>query len=134
MSVIRTEWTRLQFERRFAKLRQPGDALTKIADDIWVTDGPVASHYDSTAPGLVVYGLVLLNDIDLELHYRGGIFPLKLGDAYCINGHQDHAALYPGGGAKRNGLFAVRVWDTPPGLSLARFAEQASTEKVKWIT
>lgn len=128
------EWTRAQFARRFAELRKPGDELTKIAADIWVTDGPVATHYDSTAPGLVTYGLVLLNDIDLELHYRGGVFPLKLGDAYCIDGRVDHAALHPGGGAKRDGLFAVRVWDIPPGASLAQFVESASTEKVKWIS
>jgi hypothetical protein len=114
-------------------LHHAGDHLTKIATDIWVANGPVAEHYDDTARGLVVYGLVLINEIDLELHYRGGIFPLKPGDAYCINGHQDHAALYTGGGAARNGLFAARVWDVPPGMSLAQFVEQASTEPVEWM-
>lgn len=124
-------WTRHKIEQQYARLRVPGDALTKIASDIWCCDGPVASHFDSTAQGLVVYGLVLVNDSDLELHYRGGIFTLRAGSAYCINGHQDHAAL-PGQFAGR-GLFAARVWDVPPGMSLATFAQRASTEAVKWL-
>lgn len=117
--------------RQFKKLHKPGEVLTKIATDIWATNGPIASHFDDTAKGLVVYGLVLINYIGLELHYRGGIFPLKPGDAYCINGHEDHAAL---GKATRNGLFAARVWDVPPGMSLARFVEQATTEPIEWLT
>lgn len=127
-----TNFSRRKIASQFSRLNKDGDVLTKIAEDIWCTCGPVASHFDDTARGLVVYGLVLINDIDLELHYRGGIFPLKVGDAYCINAHEDHAAL-PGGGAKRDGLFAARVWDIPPGLSLARFVEQACTEPIEWL-
>lgn len=133
MSPLRTAtWTRRRIQEQYTRLMQPGVTLTQVASDIWVTRSPVAAHCDSTERGLVCYGLVLINDIDLELHYRGGIFPLKVGDAYCINGHEDHAALHPGGGAKRDGLFAVRVWDIPPGLSLARFVEQARREEVEW--
>lgn len=126
-------WSRHRIFEQFVRLYKPGDVLTKIADDVWCTGGPVASHFDNTEQGLIVYGLVLVNDIGLELHYRGGIFPLKPGDAYCINGHQDHAAL-PGVGKRDGKLFAARVWDIVPGLSLARFVEQAQKEPIKWLT
>jgi hypothetical protein len=117
---------------QFLRLRKPDDELTQIAKDVWCTDGQLAAHCDSTEPGLVVYGMVLLNDLDLELHYRNGVFPLKPGDAYCIDAHQHHSAI-AGGGAKRNGLFAVRVWDIYPGLSLANFVEQATAEPIEWM-
>ncbi len=125
---------RSKIAKQFARLSKDGDVLTKVAEDIWVARGPVASHFDDTARGLVVYGLVLINNIGLELHYRGGIFPLKPGDAYCINGHEDHAAL-PGDSyaLAGGGMFAVRCWDITPGLSLARFVEQATTEDIKWL-
>lgn len=123
-------WCRREIEDQFERLRAQDEPFTKIAEDIWCTDGPIGPHADNTAPGLVVYGLVLINDIGLDLHYRGGIFPLKVGDAYCIDGHQDHAAL---GVGRRNGLFAVRVWDAPPGMTLDRFIHAARSEPVAWL-
>lgn len=115
---------------QFARLYKPGNELTQIAKDVWVTAEPVPLHVDNTEIGLRVFGLVLLNDIDLELHYCGGIFPLPVGGAYCIDGRIGHGAL-PASGARQIGLFAVRIWDMPPEMTLARFKEEASRERIE---
>lgn len=111
--------------------------LVQLSNDTWVTSRLIGIHQDTTKPGLVTYGLVLINDLGLELHYQHGIFPLQVGDAYRIDGRRPHGAL-PGCNRSQLAssnvswdlLFAFRAWDVPPTLSLYVFKREMWAETI----
>lgn len=109
--------------------------FAQVAEDIWITDRSIATHMDSTAAGLVTYGLVLLNELHLELLYCGFCFPLDDGDVYRIDGRLPHGAeRYRPGHSSPGGLFAALIWDMPKATSLDSFGKEAAARVDEWLS
>src|ERR1700722_15043793 len=69
------------------------EGLTRVGDDIWFTDKPVAMHCDSTTDGLMTHGIILLNDDCHVLVYGDTVYELPVGSLYHIDGRIPHGTL-----------------------------------------
>lgn len=109
--------------------------FAQVADDVWITDCPVAPHMDSTASGLVTYGLVILNELDLELVYCHRRRTLRPGSTYRIDGRIMHSAEPPWSSKRptQTGLFAALIWDMPAETTLDTFYADASARLQEWL-
>lgn len=89
--------------------------LEQVSKDIWITDEPVAPHTDGTAPGMLTYGLIMLNT-GYVMVYDGRRFLIPAGCVYQIDGHKLHST-------EGSGALAVLIWDMPD-WSLANFRRE----------
>lgn len=89
--------------------------LTQFGEDIWITDKPVLPHVDSTAEGMLTYGLILINT-GYTLIYDGKEILIPVGSMYEIDGRKEHQTV-------GSGLLAILVWDMP-NYSLEEFKEE----------
>lgn len=96
--------------------------LRKVGDDIWTTWEPVAPHTDSTADGLVTYGLIIVNDPDYKLMHAGRRYDIPAGSLYRIDSRIEHSTIGP------CGLLAALIWDMPPAWSLDDFATELAND------
>lgn len=101
------------------------DSLEPIGPDIWITTTEIPEHTDTTAQGLITWGVILINDLKLELHYKNNISSITKGTIFTIDARKPHAALFKDG-IKTNGLFAALIWDVPTTMTMARFKWEAS--------
>lgn len=79
--------------------------LQQFGSDIWITDEPVLPHTDSTADGMLTYGLVLVNT-GYTLIYAGRRIEIPAGSVYVIDGRKEHST-------EGNGLLILLIWDMP---------------------
>jgi hypothetical protein len=79
--------------------------LQQFGSDIWITDKPVASHTDSTAEGMLTYGLVLVNT-GYVLNYGGKRLAMPAGSIYVIDGRKEHST-------EGTGVLVLLIWDMP---------------------
>lgn len=101
---------------------QIGD-MVQIGDDIWVTRGAIDPHCDDTAPGLVTYGMILVNDGAVSFLHDGKDYCIPPGTLYRMDGRVEHGTRERCG--NRTGqLFAALIWDMPPVWSLKDFATE----------
>lgn len=104
--------------------------LTQVAEDIWITDRPIATHTDPTKDGHFTYCLVLLNELDLCLREIGEDRYLRPLGVYEIDARKPHGAYGRNGGPK--GLFAALIWDMPE-TDLDRFRTEATARINEWL-
>src|ERR1700675_949480 len=105
--------------------------LCQYDSEVWVTDDPIALHSDSTAEGMVVFGLVLVNDPRYLLVSGGKAYDLPVGSLYRLDGREPHGALEY---KTPVGCFAFLAWDMPPTYTMNQFyteARAAIREKAK---
>lgn len=105
--------------------------LTQIASDIWITNRGLCEHTDSTKDGLITFGYVLLNELNLRLVYGGSEFPLGQEEVYQIDARRPHSAEEPL--IKSTGLFASLIWDLPSGTDLKAFRLEAEERIAEWL-
>lgn len=86
--------------------------LFKFGEDIWITDKPVLPHTDSTADGMLTYGLILINT-GYVLVYDGNVIQIPVGSVYEIDGRLMHQTV-------GCGILAILIWDMPD-YSLSKF-------------
>lgn len=102
--------------------------LRKVGDDIWTTYEPVAPHTDSTADGLVTYGLIIVNDPAVVLVHAGVDYWIPPGTLYKIDGRVEHSTGAVPTCQSGCGLFAALIWDMPPAWTLADFAAELAKD------
>lgn len=86
--------------------------LVQFGEDIWITDKPVLPHVDSTAEGMLTYGLILINT-GYVLIYDGKEIQIPVGSMYEIDGRKEHSTV-------GSGVLCILVWDMP-GWNLEKF-------------
>lgn len=79
--------------------------LFQFGEDIWITDKPIPRHIDSTAEGMLTYGLILINT-GYVLVYNGEVMQIPVNSTYEINGRKPHCTI-------GQGILAVLIWDMP---------------------
>jgi hypothetical protein len=79
--------------------------MQQFGKDIWITDRPVLPHTDSTADGMLTYGLVLANT-GYVLIYDGTKVEIPAGSTYIIDGRKEHST-------EGQGILVLLIWDMP---------------------
>ncbi len=90
--------------------------LTQFGEDVYFSYNSIRPHTDNTAPGLITYGCILINDPGFVLVYDGVSYEIPPGSMYQMDARIEHALLGSSGG-----LFAAIIWDMPPKYGLANF-------------
>lgn len=97
--------------------------LRKVGEDIWTTHEKIAAHSDSTANGLVTYGLILVNDPAVVFVHAGSHYDIPPGTLYRMDGRIEHSTEGP------CGLLAALIWDMPNEWDLEGFAAELHNDK-----
>lgn len=119
--------------RLFAEIGVAKEPIS-LAPDIWACGCAVGYHTDSTAPGKVTYGVILVADgYEPKLHYSSGNngreYAVQPGSLYIMDGREGHSLQYTVG---RSGLLAFLAWDMPYDFTPQGFARRALRRLNEW--
>lgn len=90
-----------------------GPDLAEVLPSVFMSEGGTPEHTDRVGVGLMVYGLVLINDAGLVMKYEGKIIELPVGMVYCIDPTKPHSTIPTG--TTPGQRFAIYVQYRPYG-------------------
>ena len=101
--------------------------VTQVDSDVWIKEGPLNIHTDSTAEGLITYGIILLDDLDSVFVKEDEVISLRDNNVYYLDARKPHGILrywY----SKPKGRIAFLAWDMPEDYMLSMFKKEVEEE------